>query len=106
MSVLVGWPLVGIVVGLLRGQGAAWRKDPAAAVDRQRYRWATWLWAAMFAARLAVQVPAYLADDVALLGTARLAMGVPLWALTMWLTWLLVRGSGHRAEPAGPPASP
>lgn len=96
VSVLVRWPLVGVVVGLLRGQGTAWRTDPAAARDRQRFRWATWLWAGMFAARLAVQVPAYLAGDVAWLGTARLAMGVPLWALTLWTTWLLVRGSTRR----------
>lgn len=106
VSVLARWPLVGIVVGLLRGQGTAWRTDADAAGDRQRFRWATWLWAGMFAARLAVQVPAYLADDVAWLGTARLAMGVPLWALTMWLTWLLVRGSARRAAPSGPPAHP
>ena len=106
VSVLVRWPLVGVVVGLLRGQGTSWRKDPAAARDRQRFRWATWLWAAMFAARLAVQVPAYLADDVAWLGTARLAMGVPLWALTLWTTWLLVRGPGRRAALADQPAHP
>lgn len=106
VSVVVGWPLVGIVVGLLRSQGASWRTDPGAALDRQRFRWATLLWAGMFAARLAVQVPAYLADDVAWLGTARLAMGVPLWALTMWLTWLLVRRSPRREEPASPPALP
>jgi len=57
----------------------------------------------MFAARLAVQLPAYLAQDVAWLGTARLAMGVPLWALTLWLTWLLVHGSVRRAAEPGQP---
>lgn len=106
VSILVGWPLVGVVVGLLRGQGAGWRKDPAAARDRQRFRWATWLWVAMFGARLAVQVPAYLANDVAWLGTARLAMGVPLWALTLWLTWLLVHDSARRAAPPDRPELP
>lgn len=103
VSILVGWPLVGVVVGLLSGKGTSWRKDPEAAKDRQRFRWATWLWVAMFAARLAVQLPAYLAQDVAWLGTARLAMGVPLWALTLWLTWLLVHGSVRRAAEPGQP---
>jgi len=106
VSILVGWPLVGVVVGLLKGQGTSWRKDPAAARDRQRFRWATWLWVAMFGARLAVQVPAYLADNVAWLGTARLAMGVPLWALTLWLTWLLVHDSGRGAAQPDRPAHP
>lgn len=106
VSVLVRWPLVGVVVGLLRGQGTAWRTDPEAAGDRARFRWATWLWAGMFAARLAVQVPAYLADDVAWLGTARLAMGVPLWALTLWVTWLLVRGAAPRGAREDLPEHP
>ena len=106
VSILVGWPLVGVVVGLLSGKGTSWRKDPAMARDRQRFSWATWLWVAMFAARLAVQVPAYLAKDIAWLGTARLAMGVPLWALTLWLTWLLVHDSAKRAEQPGQPERP
>jgi len=106
VSLLVGWPLVGVVVGLLRGEGTRWLRDPALAAERARYRWATWLWVAMFGARLAVQVPAYLAQDVAWLGTARLAMGVPLWALTLWLTWLLVRRSGDGAGHAGRPPRP
>ncbi len=106
VSILVGWPLVGVVVGLLKGLGTSWRKDPAAARDRQRFRWATWLWVAMFGARLAVQVPAYLADNVAWLGTARVAMGVPLWALTLWLTWLLVHDSGRGAAQPDRPALP
>lgn len=91
VSILVRWPVVGIVVGLLRGHGAAWRQDRGL---MRRADWATWVWVAMFGARLAVQVPAYVAGDVVWLGTARLAMGVPLWAFTLWLTWLLVRNPG------------
>lgn len=106
VSVLAGWPLVGVVVGLLRGEGTAWRIDPALAGERRRYVWATWLWAGMFALRLAVQLPLYLAKNVGLLGTARLAMGVPLWALTLWLTWLLVRARADGAAPPAAPASP
>ncbi|MBO3084205.1 DUF3159 domain-containing protein [Cellulomonas fengjieae] len=100
-SVLAGWPLVGLVMGLFRPEGPlsssgswgaaiAWRSD---AVLRRRYALATWPWVAMFALRLVVQVPLYLADEVAWLGTAKLAMGLPLTALTLWLSWSLVRGS-------------
>ncbi len=101
VSVLVGWPLVGLVVGVFRGEGTAWRRDRAL---RTRYAWATWLWVAMFALRLAVQVPLYLGASVAWLGTARLVMGVPLWALTLWLTWLLVRTPGSSPARSRPPA--
>lgn len=55
------------------------------------FRTATWLWAGAFLARLAVQVPLYLNSEVGWLGTARVLMGVPLWALVLWLTWMLVR---------------
>ncbi|HWS58083.1 MAG TPA: DUF3159 domain-containing protein [Actinotalea sp.] len=103
ISALVGWPLVGVVVSLLRSEPMTWRTDPEQSHLRRRYGWATWLWAAMFGARLAVQVPYYLQgeDGVGALGTAKLAMGVPLFAVTLWLTWLLVASPGARAERRG-----
>jgi hypothetical protein len=103
VSILVGWPLVGLVVGLLRGEGTGWRADRA---ERRRYTGATWLWVAMFGARLAVQVPLFLGASVGWLGTARLVMGVPLWALTLWLTWLLVRTPGSSPARSRPPPAP
>lgn len=67
-----------------------WRKDP---LSLKQYTIATWIWVAMFALRLGVQGPLYLAgsDYIAALGTARLLMGVPLFALVLWFTWRLVR---------------
>lgn len=108
VSVLVGWPVVGVVVSLLRGEDMSWRRDPAAAGLRRRYAGATWLWAGLFAARLAVQLPLYLQgeDAVGWLGTARLAMGVPLFALVLWITWLLVGPRATAAARPGPPPSP
>lgn len=91
VSVLVRWPLVGVVVALLRQEGFEWRRDRAQRARLRRYTAATWLWIALFGVRLLVQVPLYLGGETAWLGTARLAMGVPLWALVLWLTWLLVR---------------
>ncbi|WP_125777771.1 DUF3159 domain-containing protein [Antribacter gilvus] len=66
----------------------AWRDDPAKV---RRYSIATWLWVGMFALRLAVKVPLYFAGDVAWLGTFHLVLGVPLWALVLFLTWVVVR---------------
>lgn len=113
VSAVVRWPLVGLVVGVFRPDGplssggswagaVAWRSDPAA---RRVYGWATWLWVAMFGARLVVQVPLYLAGQAAWLGTAKLVMGVPLTALVLWLSWLLVRGT-TAASPAPAPTPP
>jgi hypothetical protein len=88
VSIAVRWPLIGIVVGLLTNEGTGWRTDRA---KRRVLVLATWLWVGLFAARLAVQAPLYLAGDVALLGTLKLVMGVPLYAGLLWVTWLLVR---------------
>jgi intracellular septation protein A len=76
ISIAVRRPLVGLIV--------------AHAPRRAAYQ-ATWGWAGFFALRLAVQLPLYLAGAVVALGIARTAMGVPLFAIGIWLTWLLVR---------------
>ncbi|RPF28640.1 DUF3159 domain-containing protein [Georgenia muralis] len=91
VALALRWPVVGVVVALLRGHDMSWRTDPGQRARRSRYTVATWLWVGMFALRLLVQVPLYLDAEVAWLGTARIAMGLPLWGLTLWLTWLLVR---------------
>ena len=106
-TVLLGFPLVGLVVGLFDKHGplaggpwgrvVAWRSDP---VLRRRYALATWPWVAMFALRLAVQVPLYRSAQVAWLGTAKLVMGLPLTALVLWFSWRVVRGSAAPEAPA------
>ena len=53
---------------------------------------ATWFWVGLFAIRLAIEVPLYFADNVTALGVVRLITSVPLYALCLWATWLLVRG--------------
>lgn len=94
-SVAVRWPLIGVIVTKLDGEDNAWRHDPRRA---RAFRRATYLWVGVFAARLLVQLPMYLAGAVVVLGVFRTAMGLPLFALGLWLTWLLVRGV--RAPPA------
>ena len=107
------WPVVGLVVeGLRAGFGSpttstddkpapiwstAWRQDPAL---MRRYMLATWLWVGLFAVRLAVQWPLWLMGETVWLGTARLVMGIPLWALVLWATWLLVRRPASPGAPA------
>ncbi|UJP11666.1 DUF3159 domain-containing protein [Microbacterium sp. KUDC0406] len=88
ISALIGWSLIGLIVGYLMGDGLAWRSD------RRRRRTFFWLgiaWAAVFFARLAVQLPLYFAGDVALLGTLKIVMGLPLFAPLVAVTWLVAR---------------
>ncbi|MGH8868479.1 MAG: DUF3159 domain-containing protein [Actinomycetes bacterium] len=88
LSILVRWPLIGVVIGPLVGEGTAWRSDPA---RYRAYALASWVWVAMFALRLAVQLPLYLAGWVVALGVAKLAMGWPLFLMGGWVCWLILR---------------
>ncbi|NLT05255.1 MAG: DUF3159 domain-containing protein [Solirubrobacterales bacterium] len=88
VSILVGWPLLGVIVGAVTGQGMAWRSDPE---QVRAYARASWIWVAMFVLRLIVQLPLYLAGAVVALGVARVAMGAPLFAVAAWLSWLILR---------------
>jgi Protein of unknown function (DUF3159) len=100
VSILVRWPLIGIIVGLLFGDADGWRAIPA---KRRILTIATWLWVLLFTIRLVLEVPLYLANNVAALGVVRLITSVPLYAVFLWATWLLVRGvyAGDSAESDG-----
>jgi hypothetical protein len=99
LSIAVRWPFMGLVFGFVRGEGTHWRGDRR----RQRaYAVATWVIVAVFALRLAVQLPLYFADQVQALGAARLVMGLPLYAMGLWLAWLISRHvAGTAKEPQG-----
>lgn len=127
VALLFRWPAVGVVIELMKSAtgmqrelkeaeaaareagpdaqiefpkpfaGAmAWRSDP----DKlHRYTIATWLWVVLFAIRLAVQVPLFLQASVGWLGTARLVLGTPLWALVAYLTWFVLRSKKVSGAP-------
>ena len=103
VSALIGWSLIGVAVGFLMGEGTAWRADRR---KRRAFLWLGVAWAALFFARLAVQLPLYLAGDVTALGTLKLIMGLPLFAPLIAVTWLVVRALYPRApsDEAAPPA--
>jgi hypothetical protein len=64
---------------------------------------ATWLWVGLFAVRLLVEVPLYLARQTEWLAGTKLLLGVPLYAAMLWVTWLLVRAVYARSQAAPEP---
>jgi Protein of unknown function (DUF3159) len=88
LSILLRWPLVGVLLGFMFGEQLHWRSVPRRA---RVYAWATWLWVGVFVLRLAVQVPLYLAGRAEALGVVNIPLGLPLFGLAAWLTWLLVQ---------------
>ena len=100
ISVAVGWPIIGVVIGLVRSEGTTWRKNRH---HKRVYTGVTLLWVSMFALRLGIEYPLYLAGDVAGLATAKLILGLPLYVPVLALTWLIVRSlyrekSSHSEE--------
>jgi len=88
ISIAVRWPLIGVFVGPLVGEGMEWRKNPRLL---RVYTRASWIWVGLFVLRLTVQLPLYLAGDLVALGVAKTAMGFPIFAVAVWLSYLVLR---------------
>lgn len=100
VSVLVRWPLAGVIWHGINGDGQGWRSDR----DLLRaYSLATLLWAVVFGAKFVVQHWLYDADQTGWLAFARIAMGYPLTGLALLGTFWAVqraRRKGGQARPA------
>jgi hypothetical protein len=112
ISILVRWPLIGVVIGMITGGGPrewwAWRGDRDL---RRAYAAASWIWVGVFGLRLVVQVPLYLAGWVGPLGIARVILGWPLFLAAAYVTYRVLkpvlaaareRSTGAQARPEDP----
>lgn len=75
LSILVGWPIVGFLVGSVTGEPTAWHADKPMVTLCRRL---TWLLALPCVVRVLVQYPLWAGDHVALLGTSKIVLGWPL----------------------------
>lgn len=96
VSILVRWPLVGVVWGFLNGHGNGWRKSRAAV---RGYDIATAAWAVVFGARYLVQQHFYNTDQEGLLAVARIAMGWPLAAAAVAVSVWAARRADRLTAP-------
>jgi hypothetical protein len=88
VSVVIRWPLLGLVVGAVLGQRTRWRRDPALL---RAYCLASWVWVAQYVIRVAIFLPLYAAGQVVALGVARLALTWPLVAACLAVSWWVIR---------------
>ena len=105
ISIVVRWPVIGVMLALITQAGMGWRKDPVLA---RAYTRASWIWVGMFVIRLAVQLPLYLIGEDALvaLGTARVALGVPLYLVVLLVTYRVLKSSVPSGTSVMPPKRP
>jgi hypothetical protein len=90
LSIVLRWPLLGVVVGAVLRQRTSWRRDP---VLLRAYQRASWIWVAQYVLRLCVFVPLWAAGWVAALGVARIALTWPLVAACLAVSWWVLRRS-------------
>lgn len=92
LSILIKHPIVGYIVGGLKGDLQGWRKDR----DLLRfYSLITWWWVGLFAVRLLVQVPLFLTEQVQLLGSLNATvLGFPLYLAVVWVTYRALKARG------------
>jgi hypothetical protein len=82
--------------------GRPWREDPRM---MRAYGWLTVLWGGVFLLRGVVQYVLYQADEVGLLGTSSVVLGLPVTAVQLVVTlWVVARLHRHRVAEQ-PPAS-
>jgi hypothetical protein len=96
VSILVRWPLLGVVVGLLLGQRTRWRRDP----DLLRaYGRASWVWVGQYTVRVLVFGALWWSGWVVALGVARIALSWPLVAATVAMSAVVLKRSVPRDHP-------
>lgn len=98
ISIVVRWPLVGVVWKGLNGEDMSWRSVPAA---RRAYAVATAGWAVVFIARFIVQNALYNDEATGALAAARILMGWPLTGLVLILTIWMVRRANAAVDKNG-----
>lgn len=106
VSILVRWPLLGVVVGVVLGQKGRWRRDP----DLLRaYGRASWVWVVgQYALRSAVFALAWWSGSVWWLTVTQVALSWPLVAAVLAVSAVVLRkslpadhpGLRHPREPA------
>lgn len=108
LTCLIGWPIVGFMVGSVTGDPTAWHRDKQIVKLCTRL---TWLLVLPCLLRVAVQAPIWLAGNsgsmdadtaVAILGVLKIVLGWPLQLAALGaMVWVLARNhTPMTAEPA------
>jgi hypothetical protein len=89
LTILVGWPIVGFMVGSVTGDPTGWHDDRAIVRLCSQL---TWILAIPCVIRVAVQLPLWLDHQIGLLGASKIALGWPLQLASFAVMgWLLSR---------------
>ncbi|MCW2824797.1 MAG: hypothetical protein JWQ91_1714 [Aeromicrobium sp.] len=89
LTILIGWPIIGFMVGSVTGDPTAWHQDRAMVRLCSQL---TWILVIPCVIRVAVQLPLWLDHQIGLLGASKIALGWPLQLASFAVMgWLLSR---------------
>lgn len=87
ISILIKRPLLGYVLEAMRGNDMSWVKNHK---KHKLFSTITWLWTLIFGIRVAIMLPLYFLGQTAALGTLKILLGYPLFALAIFATYRLL----------------
>lgn len=87
-SMVLRFPVIGLLVGGARGERLEWRHNPA---RRTLYQRCTAVFAAKFVIAAAIMLGLYLAGQVVALGIVSMVVTTPALAVCVYLCWRILR---------------
>lgn len=90
ISISIHKPLLGYVIQAMRGRDMSWVNDHR---EHSLFSTITWLWTLIFGVRVIIMFPLFLLGQTTALGTLKLLLGYPLFALGIFLTFRLLSRS-------------
>jgi hypothetical protein len=96
LSIVLRWPLLGVVVSAVLGQKTRWRRDP---VLLRAYSRASWVWVGQYLARLAAFIPLWNGGRVGELAVAQVVLSWPLVVAVLAISGVVL----WRSLPPGHP---
>lgn len=88
VSAMARYPLIGVLLGPILRENLSWRtRNPG---RFRAYTKATWAWGIILLAKSAILFPLYWWGDATQLGWVKVALGIPPFLLSVYLTWIFL----------------
>jgi hypothetical protein len=88
VSAAAGFPLLGLILGPIFKENLSWRRrNPG---RRVAYTKASWAWGIILLAKSAILFPLYWWGNATQLGWVKVALGIPPFLLSVYLTWIFL----------------
>ncbi|MBY8878728.1 DUF3159 domain-containing protein [Actinacidiphila acidipaludis] len=88
VSAMAGWPLLGLILGPIFKENLSWKKRNPGRL--RAYTKASWAWGLILLAKSAILFPLYWWGNATQLGWVKVALGIPPFLLSVYLTWIFL----------------